>query len=372
MSDAIRLEVNGRRIDHFLSYTVEADLYCADHAFSVEVANLDFDVITGSQCKLYVNDQLELTGIIDHKVQRTDKQGRRLCLEGRDLMGLVVDSYCEEFITVEGKKLSELAELLLKDVPFVNRQKILYQQDLVGKLKTRRSREQSYGLEAIMGAGEPERIAQIRPGMSKFQVLQMYALSRGQMFYSLPDGTFVFGRPMVGGDPEFEINFTIDGIGNNVLSAEVDENLSRRWSKVTVVGQQQAAAEDAMEVRKVNVSGTVTDPTFPFYKPFVQLSHNDSQTPKQHARLILEKMRYDGMRLSYDLPRHSQGGRNFAVNRLIRVMDSVHNIDGKPIDGVYLISGRTFRLDKENGPCTTLRLSPPGLVEDGSSKGAHR
>jgi prophage tail gpP-like protein len=375
MSDSIALEVNGQRIESFESYTVDSDLYVADHAFSLEVRNPKVIITPGMPCKLYVNNKLELTGIIDRTVKRTDRQGWRMTIEGRDLMGLLVDSYCEDFVTVQGMKLSDLAQLLLKRVPFINRKEILFQQDLVGKLKTRRSREASYGLQALFGAGETERIAQIRPGMTVFQVLSMYALSRGQMFFSLPDGTFVFGRPMVGGDPEFRVIFNRNGSGNNATSAEVVEDYSKRYSKVMVISQRQATLDDGLDVSASFVggaSGTVTDDSFPFYKPFVQLSHNDSQTPKQHARLLLEKMRHDGLQLSYEMPRHSQNGVNLGLNRLCQVQDDINLVGGKPINGVYLISGRTLRGDKQNGPMTTLRLSPPGLVEDGGKAGGGR
>ena len=380
MSDRIYLQFSAdgktwKKMEHFVSYTLEADLYVADHAFSLELKNPEIELRAGMQCRLFVNDQLELTGIIDRCLRRTDKQGTSLTVEGRDLMGLLVDSYCEAFVGVEGKKLSELAQMLLKNVPFINRKPVLNQEDVVGKIQTRRGRESSFGLAAILGDGGVERIAQIRPGMTIFQVLSTYALSRGQMFYGLPDGTFVFGRPMVGGAPDYSIVFNRSGAGNNALAAEVEENISKRYSKVTVVGQRQATADDGLDATVVNVggpAGTVTDPDFPFYKPFVQLSHNDSQTPKQHARLLLEKMRHDGVRLSYDLPRHSQNGINFTVNRLARVKDDVNRINGAPIDGIWLVSGRTFKLDKVAGPITTVRLSPPGLVEDGGKMGGGR
>ena len=379
MSDIVQLEVNGKRISHFLSYTIEADLYVADHAFSLEIADPDFVIKPGLPCKLFVNGKLELIGIIDRCLKRCDKQGWRMTIEGRDLMGLLVDSFCEDWVTVKGMTLGKLAQFLIGPnpktgrpaIPFISRSAISGQMDLVGRIKTRRSNEASFGLDALFGDGS-ERIAQIRPGMTIFQVLQMYALSAGVMFFCLPDGTFQFNRPRVGGDPAFAFVFRRSGDGNNALASEVEENIAKRYSKVIVVGQRQAEAADGMDVTRTNVSDFVTDPSFPFYKPFVQLSHNDSQTPKQHARLLLEKMRHDGTRLSYDLPRHSQNGTNFTVNQLARVMDEVNLLDGKPIDGIYLVSGRTFKLDKTAGPTTTVRLSPPGLIEDGGKNGGGR
>lgn len=373
MSDKISLEVGGKRFDHFLSYSVDADIFVADHAFSMEIANPEFDITPGQECRLYVNDQLELSGIIDRRHKRTDKQGTKVTIEGRDLMGLLVDSYCEEFRTVENITIKALAQMLMKDVPYVNRTTISGQLSLSGKIKTRRSRDAAYGLEAIMGTAGAERIAQIHPGMTKFQVLQMYALAAGVMFFLEYRGNkvfFTFDRPLVGGESDYTIIFNREGLGVNILSAELDENIAQRFSRVTVVGQRQGHADDGINPVVTNVggpSGTVKDPSFPFYKPFVQLSHNDSQTPKQHARLLLEKMRHDGYRLSYEMPRHSINGVNFTINRLTTIKDTVHGVDG-----VFLVSGRTFKLDKQNGPTTTLRLAPPGLVEDGSKIGGGR
>lgn len=361
--DSIYLEVGGRRFEHFLSYSVEADLYVSDHAFSLEIGRPEFDITPGQQCKLYVNDTLEMTGIVERSLRRCDKSGRKMTVEGRDLMGLLVDSYVEEFFTVENMLLSDLTRRLLKNIPFINRKNIYYQKDLKAKVRTRKAGRDGYSLEALFDSGE--RVAQIRPGMTVFQVLSMAALSTGQMFYGLPDGSFVFGRPMTGGVADYDLVFNEAGIGNNLISAEVEDNISKRWSKVTVIGQRQAHPDDGLDIAPVNVGGptaTVSDATFPFYKPFVQVANNDSQTPKAHARLVLEKMRHDGRRLVYELPRHSNGRDNYTVNRLARVQDDIHGVDG-----VWLVSGRTYKLNRENGKTTQLRLSPPGLVEDGGA-----
>ncbi|MDA8428479.1 MAG: hypothetical protein M0T70_04415 [Geobacteraceae bacterium] len=368
MNDSIYLQIGGKKIRNFISYTAEADLYVADHAFSLVLSNPETEITGGQKCELYVNDQLELTGIVDHINSRLDKSGRTLTVEGRDLMGLIVDSSCEQFISVQDWKLSQLAQLLLKDVPFINLKQVLYQQDIVGKLRSRRSRLAAFGLAAMMGVESTgERIAQIHPGMSKFQVLQMYALSKGLMFYGLPDGTFIFGRPLAGGDPDYTITINKEGRGVNFISAEVDQNWSKRYSKVTVVGQRQAHVDDGVNVMSTNVGGvpgSVSDGDFPFYKPFVQLSYNDSQTPQQHARMIMDKGRHDGFRLVYELPRHSQAGKNYTINRMALIKDDIHNIHGS-----YLVSGRTFRLDKTKGPTTSITVTLPGLVEDGGKPG---
>lgn len=356
MSDRIAIQIGATRIEHFKSYNIEHDLYVADHAFSLELANPEIDIIPGSQCRIFVNDQLELTGIVERRHRRTDKGGRSLTIEGRDLLGLVVDAYCEQFITVEGKAISQLAELLLKAIPFINRKNIVIQKDLVGKLKSKKRRGTADFLSFF---DSPQKVAQLSPGTTVFQALQTYALSRGQMFYSLPDGTFVFGEPLTGGDPEYFIKFTGQGDGNNALTADIDENISKRYSKVTVIGQQQQGIDPLGETQSVNPpKGVAIDASFPYYKPFVAVNNNDSQSPRLRARMILNKMRHDGLKMEYELPRHSQNGVNFAINRMAQVDDTVN-----AVNGAYLVTGRRFCLDKQSGPKTILRLGLPGLVE---------
>jgi len=102
MSDNIELRVGSTAIKNWLSYTIEADIYTADDAFSLELAHPETDVTAGKRCELYVNGTLELTGIIDRVNKSYDKSGQKLRVEGRDLMGLLVDSYCEEFFTLQG------------------------------------------------------------------------------------------------------------------------------------------------------------------------------------------------------------------------------------------------------------------------------
>jgi prophage tail gpP-like protein len=376
--DSIYLEFSNdgktwRKVSHFLNYSVEADLYIADHAFSLELANPEVVILPGSQCRLHVNDRLELTGVVDHRLRRCDKKGKKLVVEGRDLMGVLVDAYVEEFHSVQGKTLGQLAEALIGPnpatgrpaLPFINRKLITGQTGLAGKLDTRHRR----GTASFMALFEtPEPVRQTMPGMTVFQTLQTYALSSGVMFYGLPDGGFVFDRPLTGGDIDFNICLNPDGVGNNALSGEVDENISKGYSKVIVVGQRQGQDADGLDATRTPIkSKPVYDKDFPFYKTFVQCTSHDSQTPEQHARLILERMRHEATRLCYEMPRHSQTGKNYQMNRLAALRDEVH---GK--NGTYLITGRTFKLSKDDGPTTTLKLSLPGIVEDMPMKGGGR
>lgn len=357
--DRVELLVGGKRIERFESYAIEADLYTADDAFRLELANPEAQVEAGMTCELRVNGTLELTGLIDKKDMSYDKQGSRLVLEGRDLVGLLVDSYAEDFVTIENLTLSEVAQLLLDAsaahpaVPFISRKQISYQEDFVGRLKGKKKAVD----DPLTGfVDTPQRISQIEPGMTKFEILRNLAMSRGLMFYALPDGTLTFGRPRAQGQPEFSLVCRRDGRGNNVLSGRRVVDLSQQYSQVTVIGQQQGS-EDLLEAAAVNVSATVPNEGFPFYKPFVTTLNHDSQSPQLHGRLLLEKMQKEGHQISYTVPGHGQQGRNWRVNALCAVRDEVLDLDG-----VYLVYGRTFERSRQQGTTTRLTLGPVGVV----------
>jgi prophage tail gpP-like protein len=352
MSDKIVLEVNGKRIEDFLSYSVDADLFTAAHIFSLEIRKPPIKIEPGMPCRLFVNNQLELTGVIDQTVSRCDKQGRTLSIVGRDLMGLIIDTYCEDFRGIDNMTLQDLATMLLKNIKFINIKQVSGELNLHGKIRSRQSR--GISLHSIM-FDTTERVSQIWPGMTVFEVLHRAALSAGVMFFCLPDGSFKFDRPIVSGDIAYHITLNERGDGNNVLYAEIQKDLSKRYSKITVMGQRNLRPGD--DPKKASFVGHAYDKTFPFYKPYVKVIHDDSQSPNQMARLILEKMAHDGFHLTYDLPRHSQNNRNFTINQLAQVTDEVHGING-----AYLVYGRTFKLDKQSGPITTLRLGPTGLI----------
>lgn len=354
--DNVTLQIAGQRIERFASYSVEADLYTADDAFSLELAAPEIEIKRGQDCRLYVNDTLELTGIIDKRSRKYDKSGSLVMrIEGRDLMGLLVDSYCEEFVTVQGKKLSELAAMLLKTVPFINRKQIQYQENIVGKLK---GKKRSVDTPLIGYLDTPQKISQIEPGMTVFEVLRTYAASRGLMFFALADGTLVFGRPKAKGEPMFTLTNTKSGVGNNVLEGEEIDDISKRYKTVTVIGQQQGQEDDGMDATKITTKGVATDKDFPFDKPFVTRDNNDSQSPALHARFLLEQQRHQGYQLHYKVQGHSQNGKNWQINELCEVHDEVLGVDG-----VFLVYGRTFDRSRSEGTITRLKLGPPGLVQ---------
>ncbi|MDH5525224.1 MAG: hypothetical protein OEY01_14705 [Desulfobulbaceae bacterium] len=348
MPDKITLSVAGRRVEAFTDYHIDSDLYTAGDAFSLTMSDPGVVINDGARCQLSVNDRLEMTGIVDRVTEANSKQGSTVTVEGRDLMGLVVDSYVEQFVTLENITLKALAEQLLATVPFINRKAIEYQAGIAGAAAAKT------GSNSLLDTAQNK--AQVEPGQTIFEVLKDYAMSRGAMFFSLPNGTFVFGRPKAKGKPVFKLTRRRDGRGNNVIEGRRIRDISQRYSKIIVLGQQQGS--DPLGAEEINTKAEILDDQVPFYKPFVTVNNNDGKSPAEHARLLLERQRAMGLQLIYKVRGHSQGSRNWTINELCEIEDEKFGIFG-----TFLIYGRALNLDKKDGPITEVRLGLPGVIK---------
>lgn len=341
MADNVSLHIDGRKIEHFLSYSVESNLFMADDAFRLELANPEVEITEGSRCTLKVNEHLELNGIADRISESYDKAGRKLTLEGRDLMGLLTDSYCETFEPFKDKELKELAQELVSKVPFIKREDIRYGKGNKNDTTTLAQKKEIF--ESV----------QIEPGQTVFEVLKDLALARGLLFYAMPDGTFIFGEASTSEKAEYSLINRKSGRGNNVISGDRTRDISRRYSKIVVMSQKQGI-DDRTE-QEINVKEELPDPSVPFYKPYVTSVSTDGQDLKKYAKTIQEGQQSDGLSLGYRTYGHSQNNRNWQVNAICHVEDEIFKINGD-----FLITARTFEMSKE-GAYTTLQLSKPGV-----------
>jgi len=343
MSNEIVLKIEGQEIWHFISYEIESNLFIADDVFTLELANPETDIETGQQCKLYVNGVLELNGIIDSVEESSDKLNHTLVVSGRDLMGLIVDAYAEDFVSLKNMELKALADKLLKPIPFINRKSIIY-----GKGAKDRA-------VPLSDTKEEYELAQIEPGETVFEVLKNHAMTRGLLPFCKAEGTLVFSAPLTKGKALFNLVRRKDGKGNNIKKGTRRDDISGRYKTVKVMGQQQGS--DIFDVGGHNVTGIAIDPDFPFEKTFVANLENDGQAPDKYAAILMSKQIFEGYQLDYTVKGHSQGGRNWQTNVVCHVGDEDFKVDGD-----FLIYSRVFTLSKEKGTETTLKLSRLGAI----------
>jgi len=340
--DTISLIIGGKEIKDFESYRIQSDLFEAADTFSITLADPDLKISAGSRCLVKVNGLTELNGIIDKVAIEYDKAKRTLTVEGRDLMGLVADSYCTTFPDLTDMKLSDLAKLLLKDIPYVNRMPIKY-----GKGDKSRAvilTEQEFDFKYI----------EITPGQTVFEVLKEKALMAGLIFFCLPDGTFMFSMPVSGGKSQFVFICSKEGRTNNILRATLTDDISKRYERVTLMAQSQGM--NSLDVGDHNIEASIYDSSFPFVKVYVATVDIDKKNPHNYAKLIMDGQKFEGWQLELKVPEHSQNGKNYTVNAVCHVQDEILDLHAD-----LLCHGRTFELDK-NGISTTLKLSKLGVM----------
>jgi prophage tail gpP-like protein len=338
MLDRVELRVDGKVVEHFKSYRIPSNMFVPADTFSLELG-MDFRPKRGARCKLLVNGELELNGIVESAPRSWSKSSSTYSLKGRDMMGMVVDFHLEEGGSIASQELKDLATFVLKDVPYINRKTIKYIKG--GKLKPK---EDSWsGQKGI----------EVMPGETPFDVLNRAATAAlGALFFALPDGTLVFSKPLSRGKAMFNLVRKRGGRDNNVISCSVLDNISKEYSSVTVMGQGSASA---WEDSKPN-SFTLENEGFPFNKPYVEVLEEEDVDYAERAALIMSRQRFESYQLTYTVKGHSQGGRNWQFNSICHVDDEIEGVNED-----MLIYGRTL-VNSKAGATTEVNIARLGVM----------
>jgi prophage tail gpP-like protein len=333
LSLSIKHDGKVQTIRGFKSFSVDSDLYTAADEWEVALEP-GVTVPRGAESILRIGGQTVLHGIVDRRAYAGSKNSLSYTISGRDLMGLVVDTRIEQGRTLKNKRLADVAELYLRDIPFVSRKTI------------------EFG-PGVTSLDVPQEYVQVEPGMSVFDLLMGIAVGRGIHFYMRADGTVVFGTPAGSGRSQFTI---LNREGNSTVKEfSFVDDMSQEYSTVTVLGQRQSGADVAPANR--NARGEVQNDAVPFAKPFVLATQTDAQSPAEHARMLLEQQRAQSYQLSYTVSGVMQGSAVWTTDSLVDVRD-----DRLKIRGQRLIYGRRLQMSKTGGTTTQLRLGMPGVV----------
>lgn len=346
MADSIALLINGREIRNFVSYEVDADMWQAANAFALELSSTQLSVRTGDACKLKINGQLELVGHIDAVERTTDRGRETLTVRGRDMMGLVVDEYCKSSVSQLKTSIKPVAEALLGQIPGIDLKTVKYEQGV-----STSTRDQIAQLIAVGSIGQ-----------TIFASLKSAAQQFGLMFFCMPDGTFCFGTPATA--PKGKISFAVvlrkDGKGTNVTRADTKEDISKRYKSIKMCYQLPLPSDGDKSASAITAATiSITDPDYPSWAPqktFVLEDSGEAGGMKARAVLLLNAQRHEAVQLDYTVAGHSFKGRNWTINAFCGVDDDKNGYSGN-----YLITRRTFKLSREEGVVTKLRLSLPGV-----------
>lgn len=354
MRDTIKLQIGGMEISSFLSYEVDGNILTPADAFACVISRIDGSVATGDEFTLLVNDETAMVGIVD-KVQASYGKGKNeMTIEGRDYMGLLVDSHIEDtnWTTLKTMTLKDIAEQLLKTAPYINSSSIEYgleKADAGGKTQ-KNTRDNQRLFETVIDQSQPH------VGQTIFEFLSQYAQRKGLVFWCNEEGKLIFGSVKGAYDSEAaEYGFYTYKTGddrkkNNIVSARLTDDISKRYSKVAVNGQTQGS--DNFSVGGHSITGRAEDDDFPFYKPLVlEASVESAEAAKQQAQWELNKRKFEGWQMEITAAGHSQNGANYRANKVCRIKDEVLGLDDS-----FVIIGRKFTLDRQNGPRTILTI----------------
>ena len=112
------------RVDKFVSYTIDADLYSPEGSFSFE-CDSKYDMNRGNLCQIFVNRKCVMAGIIDTVRRSLSRSGPKMEIEGRSVASVLADSSVTKFGTLP-RTLPQLAERLVKDLPFLSRKDFVF------------------------------------------------------------------------------------------------------------------------------------------------------------------------------------------------------------------------------------------------------
>ena len=328
--DEVILLVRNARVDKFVSYTIDADLYSPEGSFSFE-CDSKYDVEKGNTCQIFVNRKCVMAGIIDTVRRSLSRSGPKMNIEGRSVAAVLADSSVTKFATLP-TTLPQLVERLVRDLPFLSRKDFVFNSGS-DKAKVQR------------------KFVEVSPGDSVFEVIKKAANSQGYLFWASPEGELVFDKPVERGKTDFKIHAFEDGSEIDYIEGSVSETLNEQHSLIKVIGESQ----DDNDIKYVAAS--VKNDDFPFYRPLV-VNWNENEGPaKKTAELQLATEKAASIQLEYTMPGHSQNGIPWTINAFCDVEDHYNGANG-----AYLIKRRTFTLDRSEGKRTKLELQPGGSL----------
>ena len=368
--EKVEVRIAGKSVTGFLGYEADSNVLIPADIFSFRLADVRPEFKEFDQFQLFINDQLEMTGVVDHVELAYEKGHAETVVTGRDLMGLVVDSSVMpahgDLNTLKNITVKELAKKLLKNIPFINLKAVVHGKELPSSQRKPNYHKASGPSLFPNGINENPHDIQLTPGESIFKTLSDFAQRNGHLFWCNPDGTFVFDTLKDSSTPAVFSFYLLKPSSadpratdkNNILRGRFVSDGSKRYSTITVLGHWESL-EGNMSL-DYNPHSSATDSTVPFYKPLLLITEASSIPDcKQHVEWEIKKRATEAFKLEYTVAGHSQNGVNYMANSICSVKDEKFGLNGN-----YLILGRKFIMDKIQGQKTILTI---GKIAEGYS-----
>ena len=332
--DRVTVRVAGLEHRDWTAYSIDSDLLTPADAWRVSLgipaAKIPASIKPWAQVEVLLGGDLILTGRIDRIERELAKDTQTLSLSGRDGMAVLVDCSAPIFTQREAT-LQEVVDLVARPLG-VERIRV----DTLGRQKK----------------------VEIEPGMTAWDAVQQACEANGCWAWMEPDGTLVVGGPDYSAAPVATLVMRFDGKGNNALSLSVREDVSGRYSEVTVLGQTHGTET---EEGKHNIMHREADPDVPGYRPLIiaEGECDDVEEATRRARKALMDSRLEGFEIMARVRGHRVGGQSgepWRPGQRVHVVSEPHGLDG-----VYFLMKRVFIGGKDRGRVTELTLKEDGV-----------
>lgn len=359
MSNNITLIVGGQQCSQWDDVSIDSDLLIPADAWSVTLFNPPADplpstVFKGAVVEITYNGQTILKGTIDRITDSVNRQGYRLSVSGRDVVGVLLDSSVPLTVRQQVSLYDIVKQYVLPDLGG-------FLQDFL-----------------VVDQGVDFTIAKVavEPSESIWDAIVKAAEAAGQYVWAESDGNIRVGNPFNKRQPKTpNLIMRRAGQNNNVLSVEYAEDITSQYSTVIVLGQDNStqasfyATEDNLPDIYTGQDLTPSkkdQPDTPEYTgkstqklPYLRrkivldpLADNDDQAVKR-ARKIMQDGNLSAFTLTIEV-----AGWTCAMGQIWTTGWTVNyqsDVTRKVANGAWVIMGRTLKLGR-NGKTTQLRL----------------
>ena len=324
----VTLLVAGEVHGQWMEYDLASDLMTPADDFVVSLGrphgNVPDSVQPGADVQVRIGEDTVMTGKIDDVDISTEKGQQTLNIRGRDAAAVLLDCSCPIFDAQE-MDLKQIIEKIVKPM---------------GIVKISIDAEQTNKKQKV----------QIEPGMRAWDALQRYCEDNGLWPWMEPDGTLVVGGPDYSTDPVADLIIRKNGEGNNVVHLDYRRSMAKRYSEVTVLGQNHSG-KNALKV-------TVKDEAVKIHRPLIVVEPDvdTEEEARKRGRKLLSDSRLDGLSLDIEVKGHrNENGVLWMPGQRIHVLSEP---DG--IDAIFFLMSRTFRESRFRSKHTILNLKEDG------------
>ena len=366
--------------NEFKSYAFDSEMGLVSSAFNLVLVNARTDIALGCGVQFLINGKIQFRGIIQRRRIVSSKARREVQLSGKDRASVLVEGYCNDYKDFNNESPIDIIDTLIGQTNFYTKPKgaAATSTDTTGfnnnaditsrntalladvnNSDTMSTRTDTTTYDAEFTALADKKHYKIDIGDTVFDKVSALVKSSGFETLYQENGTLYIGdlnKKRFADTVVYSITNRKDGVGNNVLSSGLTEDVSGRYSTISISSQ----VEDVWGDVHVNKEVVATDSTLDDKKFFAQHINSDEGDPEKIAIMTREEQRIAGYQLEYEVKGHvADSGQVWSVNRYVNVYDEISEVYRH-----LVLYGRTFTFDAR-GPITVLRLSHEKLFELG-------